>query len=104
MKSKDIFEQFDYEISDETLNDEDFSDMGFDDLSNFVLQFNPIHVQINPDTIVDLVQNARVINTMPWNKMIEFINTNFDDMNGTYNVSENGMVLFSFDASSPRRN
>ena len=100
MKSKQIFENNMESPDDDSLMF-DFSDMNFSDMNNneFELQFNPIHVQIDDSTIVDLIQNGMVIQSKPWGELIMWINDNFDLMNGIFKIAHMGSVLHTFSVS-----
>lgn len=99
MRSKEIFERGYYDDEDEMMfSDSDFDDMELEDYDDLV--YNPTHVNIPDETVVNLVQNAQIIETLPWGEMLQFINENWNRMNGTYYISYEGGVLHSFSASS----
>lgn len=88
MKTQDLF----------TDDDEfDFNNVDFESYQE--LLYNPVHVDINPDTIVDVIHNGQVIKTDEWEKVIDWINTDWDSLNGQYDVSQQGAVLHTIKVS-----
>ena len=83
---------------DSLFSDEDFTDLRqFDSLDGYdQLLFNPSHVNIDNSTIVDLIHNGLIMKTVNWKQMILFINEKWATLNGTYQVSQDGMVLHTF--------
>lgn len=107
MKFKQVSEQMDVQNLDSWLpadNDFDFQDIELD-LSDLSLTdydellFNPTHVSIDPDTTVNLVQDANVLKTDTWANVISWINDNWPKLSGRYDVSKDGQSLYDFTIS-----
>ena len=99
MKSKELFEEkieLEDEITDDMISDMDFSDMDFSEYEEFGTVFEPNHVQIDDNVVVDLIQNGMVIKTKTWGDMIAFIEENYHLMNGSYIISHQGSQLHNF--------
>lgn len=88
MKTQDLF-----------TDDDEFEFNNVDFESYQELLYNPVHVDINPDTIVDVIHNGQVIKTDEWEKVIDWINTDWDSLNGQYDVSQQGAVLHTIKVS-----
>lgn len=91
MISKDLFTAVDEESFD-------FSNVDFE--SYDALKYNPVGVNIDPDTNVDLVRDAQVIRTGTWEEIVTWINDNFHSLNGKFDVSRGGAVLHTITLSS----
>jgi len=91
MISKDIFSAVD-EIED------DFSNVDIEIYDS--MRYNPQNVAIDPDTNVDLVRDGQIIKTGSWENIVAWINDNFNQLNGKFDVSRGGAVLHTITLSS----
>lgn len=81
-------------ISKDLFGDEiegSFSNVDFEHYD--AMRYNPSHVEIDPETRVDLVRDGQIITTDTWENVVGFINDNYDKMNGKFDVSRGGAVL-----------
>ena len=91
MISKDIF----------TAVDEDEFDFVSADIETYdEMRFNPVGVHISDDTIVDVIQNAQVIKSGRWDSIVAWFNDNYHELNGNFDISHRGAVLYTAKLSS----
>ena len=63
------------------------------------LMFNPTHVMIPEEEVVDLIDgNGTIIFTRSF-KEVKYINHNWDSLTGKYEIAENMVVLYTFTIS-----
>lgn len=82
MRSKDLF---DNEF------DGSFSNVDFESYDE--MRYNPSHVEIDPQTRVDLVRDGQILQTDTWEMIIQWINDNYSKLSGKFDVSRGGAVL-----------
>jgi len=90
MISKDIFNTDEDEF--------DFTNIDFESYEDFL--YNPVGVHIDPETRVDVIQNAQVIKTDSWENIVAWINDNFNKLSGKFDISHQGAVLHTITLSS----
>lgn len=103
MKVEDIYEFYKFpETSEEGEKEIDIEfeevDSDFDDYLKNPYRFVD-EIDIDPDIVVDLVKDAQIITTLPWHKMLAYIEDYFDELNGTYHIASDGYVLHTFKIS-----
>lgn len=90
MISKDLFD------TEEDIFD--FSNVDFE--SYDAMKYNPVGVNIDPETRVDLVRDGQILRTGSWEEIVMWINDNFHQLNGKFDVSRGGAVLHTITLSS----
>lgn len=88
MISKDLFGEEDF----------DFSNVDFESYDE--MRYNPVGVNIDPETPVDLVRDGQILRTGNWEDIVTWINDNFNKLNGKFDVSRQGAVLHTITLSS----
>jgi len=105
MKTTDIFEQyidddeldFEFETKGVSITDRDFSDMSFAEVDK--LMFNPSHTTIGMEEMVNIIKDTQLIWYGKWEDAVMWINVNWDSLNGKYDVSQKGAVIYSLTVS-----
>lgn len=57
---------------------------------------NVSHININPETIVQLVKNNKTIVEDTWQNVIDYLRMNFDELTGDYRIVHDRHELYSF--------
>jgi hypothetical protein len=60
----------------------------------------PGHLQIDPDTIVNLDLNGQIVKTDTWENMIEWLRGNWSSLSGFYRITHGNRVLHRFRISN----
>lgn len=87
-------------ISKDLFNDDfngSFTNVDFESYDE--LRFNPSHVRIDPEVMVDLVRDGQILRTASWEDIIQWINDNYRKLNGKFDVSRGGAVLHTITLS-----
>lgn len=61
--------------------------------------FMPSHTDIEETDIVRLTKNGKTVKHDQWSAIKDYIRNNWDQMRGTYKITQNRSVLHSFDIS-----
>lgn len=62
----------------------------------FETRINVAHIDIEPQTEVNLVKNAKTIKTDSWENILTYLRDNFYELTGSYQISKGNRVLHSF--------
>lgn len=110
MKYSDIYrhleETFEYDSVDMDdwvpEDEEEYADGDFTlDVDDAIKQshFNTSNIMTDDTTVVDLIQNAKIIKTATWGEMKSWINDQWELMRGNYTVAHKGAVITDFNVS-----
>ena len=58
--------------------------------------FMPGHLTIEPEDTVSLATNRGEIMTAPWKDIVEYLQSNWEDLSGTYFITDGNRVLHRF--------
>lgn len=96
MKTDEIFEEMDFEGLEEEFEDDEVYEVGDEPEQDDYYQFDPVSVTLDEDEIVAIVKDGETIDVDEWGAIKEWVNENWEQLNGTYHITQNGATIYSF--------